>query len=416
MKPLPSSVAVALFTAAGFSPTVYGQPFVFTKIADNSTVVPNTSPAANFQLFGAPSLSEGRIAFGAVSSPVSGVYEWNAGTLVRVVDSTTMIPQTGGSFVNAGPSDNDGERIVIVGNNGTNGGVYQRSGGVVSRIADTLMNAPNGGAFANAANASVEGSSIAFFGAHTTLQGPKPAVYRWDSGTITTVADTNTNVPGGTGKFNDFVARSVRVDSGAAWFNGVSAGSTKSGIYKRPSGGALQAVLDTGTDAPPGQGKFTGFGNFGVDGDDVLFIATTESGSPVASGLFTRIDGQITKLFSTGDPAPGGGNYGFIDSLSLEGSTAVFLDSTNSVLYTNLGGTVQRIVGPGDMLGGKFVGSVGFSHAGRDGNTLAFTVTFTPQHQPPVSYDTAVYTVTIATPGAMLPFGAAALLAARRSR
>jgi len=73
------------------------------------------------------------------------------------------------------------------------------------------------------------------------------------------------------------------------------------------------------------------------------------------------------------------------------------------------------VIGTDDVLDGKNIDSVAFLPNGRDGNRLAISVTFNG-HAPPENFDQAIYLVTLPAPGALLPFGVAALLAARRSR
>jgi len=398
---------------ASFWPTTLraDPPFTFTRIIDNNTVIPD-SGGGTFKILGAAAQSGSRIAFEGAGSAVTGLYEWNNGILVRVADSSTPVPSASGTFAAVGIArDNDGERIVFGGNNGNLGGLYQRFEGVLSRIADEQMTAPNGGNYYTMGTPSAEGNSISFSGRHYIGLNDFPAVYRWDNGAITTVADTTSPVPGGTGTFQELTSNSVRLDNGATWFRGRDAAG-KSGIYRRDVNG-LQAIIDSNSEGPAGEGKFLGAGLFGVDGQDLLFNAGTV-GNPVPA-LYSRINGEVTRLLNYGDPAPGGGIFGTLAQFSLENGVAVFLDNDNSVLYTNLGGNIQRIIGSGSTLDGKTVSQIHFVSNGRDGLNLAFGVTFT-DHAPPVAYSQAIYTMTLPGPGALLPFGAAALFAARRSR
>jgi len=388
-----------------------GQPFTFTRIVDTQTQIPGAPVGQTFQEFGAPSLSGDRLAFVGVRQPLVGVYEWNMGALVAVADSTTPVPQGSGMFATMASTANSGDTIVFAGGNTSVQGIYQRRSGVLGRVVDSQMIAPNGGAFSGGSSPTAEGDTVAFFARHKVGSSNLPAVYRWDSGTITTVADTDTPVPGGTGNFQDFFSTSVRLDQGAVWFRGPDT-TNKQGIYKRDENG-LHVMVNTNSDGPVGEGKFTGLGAFGVDGDDLLFNGATETNP--ASSYFTRINGEVLRLVSNGDPAPGGGTFSGIGNLTLNGGIAVFTDGNIGGIYTNFGGTLQRILGNGDMLDGQEVFSAAMVPNGRDGNRLAIAVTFNG-HAPPENFDQAIYLVTLPAPGALLPFGVAALLAARRSR
>lgn len=397
----------------------FAQPITLTRVIDSNTTIPDSGGKKFWQAtpFASVSLSEQRIAFRGEGPGLHGIYEWNSGTLIRVADTTTPVPSATGTFVGLGGWTNSGDHIVFGGNNGTVGGLYHRLSGSLSRVVDNQMNAPNGGKFSGGGNPSAEGASVAFYSTHGTGQNFAPSVYRWDNGTIVTVADTSTAVPGGTGSFSSFQNLTIHLDQGATWFQGVD-GAGKSGLYRRNAQG-LQAVIDTHTDGPAGMGKFLALVDLGVDGDNVILRGSTEIGNPIQGGLFTRINGQFLKIVSSGESAPGGSSFANFSALSIDSGVAVFngeLNSTNSAVFTNVGGTLQRIVGPGDMLDGKEVFSATLYPGGRDGNLVAMVVRFTDDAPFQGQFNQAIYLATLPAPGALLPFAGAAAWAARRSR
>ncbi len=412
------SVSAVAMMMACVAVSAVAQPFTFTRILDSSTVIPN-SGGKRFQgdAFSNLSLSQGRLAFEGSGPGIAGVYEWHAGALVRVADTTTPTPNTGNPFEILGMrTTNSGDHVAFLGNDGNIGGLYHRREGVLSAVFDTQTAAPNGGTFFGGGPASIEGDAIAFSSRHTSESGTLPSVYRWDNGVITTVADTSTPVPGGTGTFSASAGgqfNTVHLDTNAVWFRGIDS-ANKSGIYKRDAGG-LAAVLDTTSEGPAGEGTFLGFGDFDVDGDDLLFTSATV-GNPV-SALYRRVEGEMTRLLNYGDPAPGGGTFYLLRTLTMDDGVAVFgaVDiEIRGGVYTDLGGELQRILGPGSVLDGKTVKTTDFA---RDGSQLAIHVTFNGHNPSEGLYDEAIYLTIIPGPGAMLPFGAAAaLLAARRSR
>jgi hypothetical protein len=408
------------FLALTFCASVaQAQPFSFVKLVDSDTIIPD-SGGKKFQAsiaFSPVTLSGNRVAFRGTGPLIQGVYEWNSGALVRVADTSTPAPGGAGPFASLGAVlANSGDHIVFSGTDNVVSGLYQRRAGLLAKIVDDNTDAPNGGKFFGPGAPSVQGDSIAFRARHTSGQTTPPAVYRWDSGTLSTVADTDTPVPGGTGSFSGTASpqfRTVHLTQSTVSFTGIdSAGKT--GIYRRDAGG-LAALADTNTDAPAGLGKFAYFDDFGITGSDLIVRAATQLGGP-NDGLFTRLDGAWARLLTEGDPAPGGGTFGTLASLALQDGIAVFYDNANSAVYTNFGGTLQRVIGTGDMLDGKEVLRTFFVGDGRDGDRLAIAVDFTGHDPARGRYDEAIYLVSLPAPGVLAPLAAGGLLAARRRR
>jgi len=397
--------------------TARAQPFAFTKILDSNTSVPDSGGGVfkSDVAFSNLTITDGHLVFRGQGPSSVGAYEWTQESLIRVADRNSPAPGAGGTFTAFGPGfGNDGSHAVFVGRSDSIGGLYHRSGGVLQRVVDTTMSAPNGGAYGLIGIPAVEGASIAFFAGHVVGANAVPAVYRSDNGVITSVADTSTPAPGGNGAFTDFDANNVRLDHGAAWFRGRDADS-KSGIYRKDLNG-LQAIVNYSTEGPAGMGKFVALVSFNVDGNDIILGGATEIGDPVTGGVFARVNGTFTKIASSNAAAPGGGTYAQFTTLSIADGISVFgaiNNNTYGSVYTNLGGQVQRIIGPGDILDGKTVRTTDFA---RDGNQLAIHVTFTDHLPSSGLYDEAIYLTTLPGPGALLPFGAAALWAAKRSR
>lgn len=413
MKSPACRLAALMIVFAACIEKAHAQPFTFTRIAGRETFMPDAPAGTRFAILGSPSVSGGRVAFYGEGLDPKGVYEWNNGAIVRIADTTTSVPGASGAFISLSNRANSSDHAVFGGSNGSVSGLYHRYNNQLSRVVDTTVNAPNGGKFLGVFSTGVEQGSVAFYAGHSTASGAQPAVYRWDSGTVTTVADLSTPVPGGEGNFSAIEIGSVRLNQGAAYFVGVD-GVSKPGVYKQ-SGGVLGAVVDTGTDGPAGMGKFTTIIDFDAAGEHSALRGATQAGG---YGVYAAAGGQWTRVAANGDAAPGGGTFAdFTLPLVSTNGFVVFGDNRLGALYTNAGGTPRRIIGAGDILDGKKVMGAGYNLAGAlDGNTLAIAVTFT-DHAPPVSYDQAIYTVTLPVPPtALVPLTGAALWAARRSR
>ncbi|MBL8764585.1 MAG: hypothetical protein JNM07_09990, partial [Phycisphaerae bacterium] len=75
-------------------------------------------------------------------------------------------------------------------------------------------------------------------------------------------------------------------------------------------------------------------------------------------------------------------------------------------------GALRRIIGMGDVLGGKRIDSMDFTRMGRSGDDLIF---WFKQNGPEPTYQ-AIYTVHIAAPGSILLVAGAGVTAVRRRR
>jgi hypothetical protein len=128
------------------------------------------------------------------------------------------------------------------------------------------------------------------------------------------------------------------MDSDAIAFIGT--GATAAGIYAFDiASGNLTAVADTDTVAPGGLAKFERY-----------FNAVSVDNGAVAFGYGTG--------FAYVPPSTGP------DETALYG------------VYSNLGGTLARVLDRGDMLDGKLVSRAHIGPGGLDGNQIAMTVDF----------------------------------------
>ncbi len=102
-------------------------------------------------------------------------------------------------------------------------------------------------------------------------------------------------------------------------FRGFGSGG-QDGIYVA-SGGTIRRVADTNTAIPGGTGKFTSFGGFLLNGDPVSSpsidngdIAFLGNGGPTQDGIFAEIGGVLTVIADRNTPIPGTAmNFGGFD-------------------------------------------------------------------------------------------------------
>ena len=91
-------ISLGLLLLAGLTAPALGQTPTFTKIADTTTVAPD-SGCSLFSIFGdAREIANGKVAFYAYHGSGSGIYTFQNGVLARFVDTNTVVPGTSSTF------------------------------------------------------------------------------------------------------------------------------------------------------------------------------------------------------------------------------------------------------------------------------------------------------------------------------
>lgn len=168
---------------------------------------------------------------------------------------------------------------------------------------------------------------------------------------FTKVADSNTNIPGGTGNFTGFY--SPAVSNGVVVFRGDGA-SSQQGLYTWSAGSGLQLVANKSTTTPSG-GQFSSFERPDIDAQgNIAFAAFTTSGV-TTQGIYARLGGSLTTIATTTTSAPGFANSNFflfdgLGSASIDQGQVVFTGfSRNNIsqvmqgVYKSVGGTLSRV-------------------------------------------------------------------------
>lgn len=257
------------------------------RIADLNTAIPGG--AGNFTAFtlgtesSPPSVAaNGAVAFfGAGGNGQQGIYAQVNSSLVRVADTGTAIPAGTGSFTGFGDFSLcpvNARRIGFVGlGSGDQAGVYSYVGGSLSMVADTATLIPDGvGTFTGFGGLSLLPQDpsrplrAAFMGSGTDGQ---QGVYSTASGSLARVADRNTPIPGGTGKFTGFGALSTA--SGHTAFIGLGSGGQK-GIYLASG---LTLVIAVGDILHGKEITDLRFGSTGLAPGGLAYLATFTDGS-----------------------------------------------------------------------------------------------------------------------------------------
>ncbi len=187
------TIGFSAWTTLG-GPAVYIRTNALTLVANTTTLVPGTNqPFTFFQ----PNVSAGatEVAFAGENAQRSGVYTGaSPTTLQTVADTTTAIPGGTGTFTSFGDRPSTDRGATVFYGQGTAGqqGIYTDLGGTLRRVADLSTPIPNGtGTFTGFTffyGPSIDGNRIAFRG---TGAGGQIGIYLFSArtNTLTRVVD-----------------------------------------------------------------------------------------------------------------------------------------------------------------------------------------------------------------------------------
>lgn len=368
------------------------QPWSFTKIVDTDTLVPGRSENFNIgDAFQSISVYGDRVRFlGRAHSGWHGVYEWRKGVGRKIADEATTIPFSTDKFSGFAPTSSSASGVSFGGGGGNTVGFYHDDGTTLSRIVDQSIAVPDGiGTF------STFGSDVHTVGDSTVFRGVSQnytfsGVYRNDGGVLSRVVDMTMRPPNRADLFSRF--NDWRLDGKSTYLTGETA-SGYQGVFKHDDG-VLTTLVDNTMSLSDGR-TLIAIGDVRPYQQEIVFQAfTAPEHQFIASKSGESIDILVDAL---SDPPGPSTNYQGINQIDYQNGVLVY-GANDLTIYTNYGGTLQRLVGPGDIIGGKLVTSARFYEHGFDGTTAAFWVTF--QGDSSFHYDRAICTVTIPAPGA----------------
>ncbi len=246
-------------------------------------------------------------------------------TLTRVVDTATTVPGGVGEFTRFDSLNVDGGTLVF--SHGRDG-IYRLRDGHLESVADANTTLPDGSRFFDLRYPAIDGDTIVFWGRTSTSEGSRAGVYRVIEDEVSVVADTNTLLPDGNGRFGSFdppVVHGGRVVFRAETDSG-------EGVYLFDE--HLRTIADTSTAAPNDQGLFQQFAyRVQVDNGNVFFHGRAASGD----GIFAEIDGQIERIVSEDSS-----DLRAIADFSSDGESVIFRgvheDGRHGIYTTAMGG------------------------------------------------------------------------------
>lgn len=395
--------------------------FTFTEVARTGDPVPGGG--ATYDRFGSVAIDGDSIAFQARLDTSTDIIlaALDGGPLQVVALDTDLRPGTSNAFDSF---DADvavsGTNVVFASNNPIDGH-YFFDGTGVSTIAEGGAPAP-GGTYSSLSgdvnrldghNYAVEGSRV----------GLGDTVFAFDGTTTRVVADESMTAPGfPTQNFTDFDEPSIGTDGTVAFEgqfrNPTDPTSFEEGVYTE-LGGAITEIVSTFDAVPDAAASvaFEGFDGIWIDGDDVVFRASTTNEED--NGIYASLGGgPVIKLVDRGDAVPGGtgtfesfldDSITFIDGLlAFEGRDEA---GRASIFFQDIagGGDLTRIIGDGDTLDGEVIDLIDLHKNGFDGLNLAFDLRFENNER-------AIYTTVIPEPTSLALLAVGGLLVARRRR
>ncbi|GAC1459847.1 MAG: hypothetical protein NVSMB70_05050 [Chamaesiphon sp.] len=408
------ALAVA-FTASFFVFGLLGEQakaasFNFSKIVDTNDLIPgNSTQKFNFNLNDIPAVNNGKVVFGTIN-PAASIWTANSdGTnLTKVVDTNTPIPGGSGNFngfYGAGYQINNGTVVFLgVNNNGPIQGLYAvpSQGGAVTKVVDINDLIPGSNQKFTPFNADQNAFNV---NNDTVVFSPNQQVYSVpvSGGSISVVADNNN--PRGANPCCLFGL--PRLSNGTVVLgHGNVFGRGALAIGNLDPKSLLTEIATGSTPTPGGSSQGLLFDNFtfstpSINNGTVVFYAASNPASQpnndVLQGIYSYINGTLTKLVDTNTPVPGGtGNFsidtlgalfGNRNGIALSDGMVIFAgrDATtvqnngNPTLYEvpATGGQVTRVIGPGDQLNGHTIDSVNFDQNSFSNGQLAIEAVYT---------------------------------------
>ncbi|MGI9516510.1 MAG: DUF7453 family protein [Pirellulaceae bacterium] len=263
-------------------------------------------------------------------------------TITRIADTSTQMPGQAFNFDGFGGVSINGNDVSFAGRSNTGyQGIFVSQSGTLNTVIDTNTTIPGtSDTFTQFLELWAENGNYAITGLD---QNSVNGVYRWDGsgGGLSTVANAGTDYPGGFGNFGFFDSATIS-ETGMIGFEGGS-NFSNTGVYTH-SGSTLTEVANESTAIPGGTGNFTGFSSVRTDGNSVTLIGEGSSGQV---GIYSDAGGSLAAVVDTSDTVPGSAeNFSFFQQASVDaGQTLLFgAGTTIGGIYLEENGMLTTVV------------------------------------------------------------------------
>lgn len=356
------SGGLLVLICACLAPAVAHGAATFTTVADSNTLIPGSNQT--FAGYGpTPDHFYGTaVSFLGGTNTVGGAYA-GVSSLMTLVDTNTTVPGTSSHFGSfGGAAYSNGNFVVQAGASSSALGIYAGSvGGPLKLIADTTTQLPGGSVpftfFSNQPVVSSTGD-VAFIGLSSKTSPSSGGIYSTAGGTLHAVIDTNTIPQGDTTAYKSFIIPAIQGQSM------VYGGSTSTGtnLFLQVGNNAPTLMVNQNTAIPGGTGNFTTLLAPSVDGNNIAFFG--EGASLSNPGIYGVVNGQLLRIVGNGTAAPGGGTLTNLGGPSISGSDVVFGaarqvgSTTTNGIYLSIDGIISKIVEVGDTVDGRTIASI----------------------------------------------------------
>lgn len=379
---------VAFFGATGWS-AASDPRMSFSRIADQTTVVPARTASTHFVNFNAPVIDGSEVAFiggTRTDNGDNGIYTWTGGTLHKVVDWTN---DSGYAFV--GPSLNDGH-IAFAASLSPHGtrGVYTdaMTPGTLTGVVTQQQLMPGRTAPDSFGYFSVygfRGQDVVFWANSANGSTPQ-GIFAYSNGSVAQIAGSGTIAPVG-GTMQD-ISGGAYAD-GRATFVGTNDGSSPvTAVYSTSDLATIQPIVTQSTLIPGSTHTFQAFGSTAVSGDATYFYGIDGSTNSGGGGLYMEENGVISTVADSHTRLPNSPSDTFwnVATIAADNGVAAFTaatanDPSKVGIFTNFGGQLSEVIQVGDTLDGKTVSKVLMSSQALSGDYLTFAATFSDNSQ-----------------------------------
>ena len=414
------ALALSVVAVAVAATPSYGLGIEFEKIFDIQD--PAITAAGTYTGFNEPHIEGRSAAFRGAGPGFVGVFQWANESVSLVADLNTSVPgQTGPVSAYSGftPVTHNGS-FYFTGYGPEGSGIYVKQSGTLSVVADYTTPVPDGsGTFQGFNSLNVKNGIVSFVGRDS---GGHQGIYTVNEGTVETVVNGDTAVPGLPGVTN---IGGMSFDGEDFAFTASNDGTTSMmGVYKIIDD-IISVVADHTTPIPDGSGDFTRFFQPRIDQENVAFKGVRD-GTQYQSGIYAELSGSLVRVADRNTPIPEGtGDFQQFYGMDIEHGRVVFnsiseVDKDDSGIYFFENGTLRKVIDTGDQLDGRNIREpsggipgIGFSAPGLDGDLLAFSVQFDSGDP-----GRAAYLATIPEPSTLIlaAIGLFGLLFTRRRR
>lgn len=346
------------------------------RIADTTTIAPGGpvfSSTTSVPFRSASLGRDGQVAFfGRHPGPNGfGIFRGGSLGLIRIADQTTAVPGIPNATFNQGfgGMSYDGSFVAFDATSSiAQTGIFRSTGGSLETLVNNQTSIPGGtGTFSLPSSPSTDNGAISFYGfSQSTVLG----FYRWNNGSVNSIVTNTTPIPNGAGNFTNWGNQALAANRlvFGAW------NASQSGLYSRDASGTgpISVIIDTSTPVPglPGQ-TFAGAGSLSAQDDSIAFTG----GTGTVGGVYAYLNNEVIRIVDYNTLGPSGETFTQFNSVAVSGSNVAFvaLSSIGPELLVWRNGSLSRIAKIGDVIGGITINTISITSEALRGDTIAFT-------------------------------------------